>query len=108
MEPEQHQRHEEHPCAGDRGGPAQAIRGREVEVANRVMHRVRGPEPARLVAHAVLPVVAELTREKEQRGRPSVIERDREQAMVPNPEKRTPNEPCRDEPQRSLAQRDGQ
>src|ERR1700751_438235 len=51
-------------------GPGLAQSGRQVVALGRVMHHMRGPEQAALVAGAVEPVVAEFIAEKEQRPSP--------------------------------------
>ncbi|KAI1692846.1 sir2 family domain-containing protein [Ditylenchus destructor] len=61
-----HERREEQRGAGELACPAKAQCGGQREFVGRVVHRVRGPEPAHPVRRAVIPVVAELLPHEEQ------------------------------------------
>src|SRR5262249_17188364 len=53
-------------------GPALAQIGREVEMLTRVMHDMRGPEPARAVTDSMPEVIAQVFEDEDDRERPPV------------------------------------
>ena len=62
--------------------PAEAISGGEIEIIGRMVHRVRGPQPADAVVGTVQPVVAEILRDHEQEPGTGVVHRNIGEAVT--------------------------
>jgi hypothetical protein len=78
------ERREEQHGAGESARPAEPECGGERELVRRMVHRVRSPEETDAVRRAVIPVVAELLDEEEQRYRDDAAERQRVNAVMPH------------------------
>src|SRR5215472_7003388 len=81
--------------AHESAGPGLTQCGRKVITLRGMMHHVRGPEEAALVAHSMEPVIAELVAEEEQNPRPP---------LVPDVKDGEAREPCEDGELHDLAE----